>query len=100
MRGLTKMAKVIVKMRVMPESTEVDLEGLEKQVREKVTSFAESENAVNNVETSPVAFGLKALDVTFAVDESKGDTETLEEEIGSMEEVASVEITSVSRALG
>ncbi len=94
------MAKVIVKMRVMPESTEVDLEELEKKVREKIISFAGMENAVNNVEKNPVAFGLKSLDITFAVDESKGDTEPLEDDISNLEEVASVEITSVSRALG
>jgi len=92
------MAKVIVKMRVMPENPEVDLEALEKTLREKIEAF--SGIPVNNVQVSPVAFGLKALDITFAVEESKGDTEPLEEELSGIEGVNSVEVTSVSRALG
>jgi len=92
------MAKVIVKMRIMPDSPDVDLAALEQKVREKITAF--SGMPVNNVETNPVAFGLKALDVTFAVEESKGDTEVLENQLSELEEVTSVEVTSVSRALG
>ncbi len=92
------MAKVIIKMRVMPESTEVDLAELEKILREKIEAFTEM--PLNNVETNPVAFGLKSLDLTFAMDESKGDTEVLENDLANLEQVTSVEITSVSRALG
>ena len=92
------MAKVIIKMRVMPESTEVDLAELEKILREKIEAFTEI--PVSAVAQSPVAFGLNALDLSFAMDESRGDTEVLENDIAKLEQVTSVEITSVSRALG
>lgn len=92
------MAKVIIKMRVMPENPEVDLEALEKVLKEKIEAFTEM--PVSSVQQSPVAFGLKALEFSFAMDESRGDTEPLEEELAKIENVVSVEITGVSRALG
>ncbi len=94
------MAMVIVKIRVMPEDTEVDLNALEKIITEKINSFCGRDNAFKEAQINPVAFGLKALDITFAVDEKRGDTEPLELELAKIEGVNSVEVTSVSRALG
>ena len=94
------MAMVIVKMRVMPENPEIDLNALEKTLSEKINSFCGKDNAVKGVQVNPVAFGLKALDITFAVDEKRGDTEPLELELAKIEGVNSIEVTSVSRALG
>ena len=55
---------------------------------------------VGNVVEEPVAFGLKSLNITFSMDESKGDTEPLEENITNLEQVQSVQVTDVRRAIG
>ena len=51
-------------------------------------------------EQEPIAFGLKALKITFAMDENKGSTDTLEEDINGIEGVNSVEVVDVRRAIG
>ncbi len=81
----------------MPESPDVDLTKLEKQISEKVAEYG---GEVGKTETEPVAFGLKALKVIFVSDESKGSTDELEENIKKIEGINSVEVIDVRRALG
>jgi elongation factor 1-beta len=92
------MADVVVTLRVMPESPEVDLEKLKAESLEKVSAF--SGNANTKVELVPVAFGLKALQIMFVMAEDKGSTDKLEEDIGTLEGVTSVEVTDVRRTIG
>ena len=85
-------------MKIMPDSPEVNMEELEKNVMGKIVDFAgESET---KVEIEPIAFGLKALKIIFVMEESIGSTEPLENSIESIEEVNSVEIIDVRRAIG
>lgn len=92
------LAKAIVTMKIMPDSPEVNMEELEKNVMEKIVDFAgETET---KVEIEPIAFGLKALKIIFVMEESIGSTEPLENSIESIEEVNSVEIIDVRRAIG
>ncbi len=98
MKVLTKkMAKVMVTIRVMPESTDLNLKDLETRVRKEITEFG---GDVARVETLPIAFGLNALDVEFFMDESKGATDPLEEKLANLEGVASATTTSVRRTVG
>jgi translation elongation factor aEF-1 beta len=48
----------------------------------------------------PVAFGLKAIDFLFVMDEKMGDTEPLEAQLREIEGINSVETTDVRRAVG
>ena len=48
----------------------------------------------------PIAFGLKALDILFVMDEAKGSTEELEKTVSQIEGVESVEVPDVRRAVG
>lgn len=92
------MAKAIVSVKVMPESPEVDMAALEKACLEKIKDFAgETET---KVEIEPIAFGLKALNIKFVMDEDIGSTEPVENSIGDIEDVASVEVLDVRRAIG
>ena len=91
------MAMVIVTMKIMPESPEVNLDELEGTVKEILTGF---EANVMGVEKEPVGFGLVSLITKFSVDENKGSTDPIEEKIAALENVASAEVTMVSRALG
>ena len=90
------MTDVILTIKVMPDGTEIDMAQLENIVREKVSALGN----ISEIKEEPVAFGLKALLVTFSMDEEKGDTEELEKDISAIDGVSSVAVISVSRALG
>jgi len=92
------MADVVITMKIMPESPEVDFDELTKEVLAKIKEFTGMENY--KTELVPMAFGLKALNIVFVSDEAKGSTDSVEEKIAAMDTVASVEITDVRRAIG
>jgi elongation factor 1-beta len=91
------MAQVVITLRIMPESPDVDLAKIEADSKVLIKRFG---GEVGKVEINPVAFGLKAVDIFFVMDESKGSTEVLENEIANFEGVTSVEVTDVRRAIG
>lgn len=91
------MAVVIIKLKIMPDSPDVNLENKKADIFEQITSLG---GHPNHAEIQEVAFGLKALLVSYSIDENKGDTEPLEEAIAALDDVQGVEVTSVSRALG
>lgn len=93
------MANAIVTMRIMPEAIEVDLAAVQAQVDAKIDGFV-GDKKEKRFETKPVAFGLKALEVAFMMNEDKGDPEQLEQDIASIDGVQNCETISVSRALG
>jgi elongation factor 1-beta len=92
------MAKAIVSFRVMPESPDVDMKALEELCLQKVKDFAGE--CETRVEIEPIAFGLKALKIKFVMDEDLGSTEPLEISISEIEDVSSMEILDVRRAIG
>lgn len=92
------MAKVVVSFRIMPKNTEVDFDILEEKVKKNIVAFCDSQEFKTSIE--PIAFGLKALNIIFVMDESKGSTEKLEEKIKLIKGVESVEVTDVRRAIG
>lgn len=91
------MAKVIITLKVNLESPQTNIEKVKAKVTEMITSF---DGDVGKIEIEEVAFGLKALKFVFILDESKGGTESLESDIEVLEEVSSVEVTDVRRAVG
>lgn len=88
---MSSLAGVAVILRVMPESTEIDLAKLEAAVREKAR--------VHSVTREPIAFGLVALRVVAVVEDAAGGTEPLERELASIPGVKSVEVTGLTRLL-
>ncbi len=92
------MAQVVVTLNIMPESPEVNLDDIETQAKAKIAEF--SGNNENKTIQEPVAFGLKALKITFVMDEDKGSTDKLEEDIKTISGVNSVEAIDVRRAIG
>lgn len=92
------MGKAIVTMKIMPESPDVDLEAVQVKALELVAKFAGEGQTKNEIE--PVAFGIKALKITFVMDEDLGSPDALEEPIQAIEGVNSFEIIDVRRALG
>jgi len=92
------MSQVVVTLKIMPESPDVDLNTIENEAKAKILDFSQSQEM--KTEQEPIAFGLIALKITFVMDESKGSTETLEENIKNILGVGSVETVDVRRAVG
>jgi len=98
LRDLINMAMVIITLKIMPDSPEVDLDALEQKVKTKIQAFCgETET---KTEIKPIAFGLKSMEIIFVMDESKGSTEYLEKQISDLEGVSSVSVIDVRRAIG
>ena len=92
------MARVVVSLRIMPQSPDVDLSELETKAKKEIVDFCNSQEF--RTEIQPIAFGLKALIIIFVMEESIGTTEKLEQKISQLEGVESVEVTDVRRAVG
>ena len=90
------MAEVAIKLKVMPESLDTNLEEIQNKGKEKIEAEG---GKINNFETQEVAFGLKALMVTISLDEDKG-TDVAENVFSEIEGVSSVEIADYRRAFG
>ena len=97
LRGLTKMAVVIVTLKIMPEDPSIDLESVKEKAGKIITEF---EGKVQTTNEEPVGFGLKAIVLSFSVDESRGSPDPIAEKIEELKEVKSAQVTMVSRALG
>ena len=92
------MAQVVVSLRIMPRDIDIDLSEIEKKVKKEIVDFCDSKEFKTQIQ--PIAFGLKALNIIFVMEESKGSTEKLEGNINRIEGIESVEVTDVRRAIG
>jgi len=96
------MAEVIVTLKLMPESPDVDLSTIYDAASNAIKAFVDEAHADREIkkEENPIGFGLKALMLTVVMDESVGDTEELEKTLSGLDGVESVSVTNVTRALG
>ncbi|HDS59609.1 MAG TPA: elongation factor 1-beta [Thermoplasmatales archaeon] len=85
------MAEVGIRMKIMPEGTDVDLD----ELQERVLAAVPDNVRVSNVDVAPVAFGLKALVIDFIAGDESPDA--LEEALSGVEGVARAEIEQVGR---
>jgi len=93
-----KMANAIVTVKIMPLSPEVNLESLEESSKKEIISFAGEGDM--KIEIEPIAFGLKAVNIIFVMDEQLGSPDIVAEKITCFEEVKSAEIVDVRREIG
>ncbi|MDD5193566.1 MAG: elongation factor 1-beta [Candidatus Nanoarchaeia archaeon] len=90
------MGKAILKIKIMPESPDSDLEKIEIKAKEVI----EEENGTNlRFEIEPIAFGLNAVNVIFIRDESL-DSDILTDKLKKIKQVNSAEIVDFRRAIG
>jgi elongation factor 1-beta len=92
------MANVVITFRIMPESPKEDLARIEKEAKQKIEAYVGKGDTKTTI--TPIAFGLKALDIIFIMDEKKGVPDPLEKQISEISGVNSVEVTDVRRAVG
>jgi len=85
------MGEVAAKIRVMPESTETDLEALKQRVRDVLPEGVR----LHAFSLEPIAFGLKALIVVVILADAEGGTERVEKAIAGLDGVESVNVVEV-----
>jgi len=95
--SVLKMANLVVTIKVMPASLDVELKKLESKCQREIEHFG---GKVGKVLTEDIAFGLKALNILFTIDEKTENMDDLEEKIGSFEEVNSAKVVDMRRAIG
>ena len=87
------MARVVITLKIMPDDVEVDLEGLFQKIKDVIPEGTD----VRAHEIVPIAFGLKAIRMNIARDESLGGTDDIEAAISALEGVSQVEVEMLSR---
>jgi len=91
------MATAGVQFKIMPEGIEVNLNELSEKIEESIASF--ESGVFNESKEEPIAFGLKALIITFALSEDE-EVDAVEKKIEEIEGVSSVELIDYRRAVG
>ncbi|QCC47173.1 elongation factor 1-beta [Halobellus limi] len=87
------MGKVAAKIKVMPNSPEIDLDDLQERLEQSLPEGAK----INGFERDDVAFGLVALLPTVVVPDDAGGTEAVEEAFHGVDGVESVSVENVGR---
>ncbi len=83
------MGDVAAKIRVMPSSPDEDLNNIISKIREMVD--------VSDIQITPIAFGLKAIDVVVVIpDGTEGGTSPVEEKLRAIDGVESAETIDVT----
>lgn len=85
------MADVIVTFKIMPENVEVDLNKLEKRIKNEINP--------EKIQREPIAFGLVAINVTKLIPDASGELEKIENTLKAIDEVGQVEVIEITRSL-
>ena len=90
------MGTALVTIKIMPESPDSDLEDIQEKAKKVVE---EKGGEKTSTKTEPIAFGLNAVILNFALDESN-QIDPIEEELRKIEQVNSAEVIDFRRAFG
>jgi len=90
------MGTILLRIKLMPSSPDVDL----NKIKEQVKSVIEGNFGKNTrFDEEPIAFGLKAVIVSFDISEDR-EIEPIERKLEAIEEVSSVWVIDMRRAIG
>jgi elongation factor 1-beta len=87
------MGKVAAKMKVMPQSPDIDLDDLQERLENALPEGA----TISRVDREDVAFGLIALFPTVIIPDDSGGTDTVEDAFADVDGVESVDVDQVGR---
>ena len=90
------MGTALITIKIMPDSPKANLNTI-KEKAEKIAKEKKGKNITLKIE--PIAFGLNALIINFALDESLS-IDNIQEELKKIEQVSSAEVTDFRRAFG
>ena len=85
-----------IQYKIMPEGLDTDLKAIEEKIK---TILEEMGGIFSGVKEQPIAFGLKALIVSFGYPEEK-EIDEIGNKFSEIEGVSSTEMTDYRRALG
>jgi elongation factor 1-beta len=85
------LGEVGLQYRILPEGLEIDLDVLLASIKKALPLGA----ILRASEQKPVAYGLKALHVLIVMDDKKGGSEIVEETLGKVPGVQSVEMIEI-----
>jgi len=90
------MGTALLRIKLMPTSLEVNFE----EVKEKAKTIIEESKGRNcTFKEEPIAFGLKALIVSFDIDEEQ-ELEPVEEGLRNIKNINSAQVIDMRRAFG
>ncbi|MFC6941844.1 elongation factor 1-beta [Salinirubellus sp. GCM10025818] len=87
------MGKVAARLKVMPQSPEIDLDALQDRLENSLPEGAK----ISRVDRDDVAFGLVALLPTVIIPDDAGGADAVEEAFSQVEGVESVKVDQVGR---
>lgn len=87
------LGEVAVKIKIMPQGVETDLEVLKRGIGVIIPDGAR----LHGIIEEPIAFGLKALIVAVIIDDVKGGTEKIEEALAKLDGVESIQVVDLGR---
>lgn len=87
------MGKVAAKIKIMPQSPEIDLDDLQERLEGSLPEGAK----IKGFERDDVAFGLVALFPTVIIPDEAGGTDAVEEAFADVDGVESVDVDTVGR---
>ncbi len=90
------MGIALVKIKIMPESPDSNLDEIQSKAKQIVE---EKGGEKPSTTTEPIAFGLNAVILNFALDESKS-IDDIENPLKELPEVNSAEVVDFRRAFG
>ena len=90
------MGTALVTIKIMPESPESDLDEIQNKAKQIIE---EKGGKTPSTKTEPVAFGLNAILINFAMDESLSQDD-FENPLKELDGVNSVEVVDFRRAFG
>lgn len=90
------MGTALLKIKIMPTSPDADLKKIESEAK-KIVEAKKGRNC--RTEEEPIAFGLKAVIVSFDIDESQ-ELEPIEEGLKKIKNVSSAQVVDMRRAFG
>jgi len=90
------MGTALVIIKIMPESPDSDLEKIQERAKQIVE---ENGGKKPSTKTEPIAFGLNAVLLNFALDESLS-IDDIENPLKEIPEVSSAEVVDFRRAFG
>jgi len=90
------MGTALITLKIMPESPDTELEEIKNKSKKIIEK---GKGKVDSIKEEPIAFGLKAIIIGFALDESL-ELEPIEEKLKKVQNVSSVQVIDMRRAFG
>ena len=87
------MGEVAITFEIMPEGVEIDLGKMREDIEASISDICR----IRQVEEKPIAFGLKALMMIVVVEDAEGIMDRLEETIGSIQDVQSAKVVTLTK---